>query len=126
MLASSLFSDRRGVWAFGQGVVAVTAGVLLHLPMFWMGGMTHYRLAGMAMGGDMVLGMALIVGGVGVAAYGLLPRNVAARRAAAAAILIALPTAAALALVARFGKETRGRDLRVLDPDGHTFAATGM
>jgi hypothetical protein len=80
----------------------------------------------MAMGGDMVLGMALIVGGVGVAAYGLLPRNVAARRAAAAAILIALPTAAALALVARFGKETRGRDLRVLDPDGHTFAATGM
>ena len=28
--------------------------------------------------------------------------------------------------VARYGKETRGRDLRELDPDGHTFAATGM
>ena len=26
----------------------------------------------------------------------------------------------------RFGKETRGRDLRDLDPDGRTFAATGV
>ena len=43
-----------------------------------------------------------------------------------AAVMIAVPTAAALALVARFGKETRGRDLRVLDPDGQTFAATGI
>jgi putative MFS transporter len=39
---------------------------------------------------------------------------------------IMVPTLAALALVAWFGKETRGRDLRELDPDGHTFAATGM
>jgi putative MFS transporter len=38
---------------------------------------------------------------------------------------ILLPTVAALALVAWYGKETRGRDLRDLDPDGHTFAATG-
>ena len=37
-----------------------------------------------------------------------------------------VPTVAALALVAWFGKETRGRDLRDLDPDGHTFAATGI
>jgi putative MFS transporter len=42
------------------------------------------------------------------------------------AIAIMVPTAAALLLVARFGKETRGRDLRELDPDGHTFAASGM
>jgi putative MFS transporter len=42
------------------------------------------------------------------------------------AIAIMVPTAAALLLVAWFGKETRGRDLRELDPDGHTFAATGM
>jgi putative MFS transporter len=39
---------------------------------------------------------------------------------------IMVPTAAALILVAWFGTETRGRDLRELDPDGHTFAATGM
>jgi putative MFS transporter len=41
-------------------------------------------------------------------------------------IIIAVPTVAALVLVALFGKETRGRDLRDLDPDGHTFAATGI
>ena len=42
------------------------------------------------------------------------------------ALIIVVPTAAALALVIWFGKETRGRDLRDLDPDGHTFAATGI
>jgi MFS transporter, putative metabolite:H+ symporter len=42
------------------------------------------------------------------------------------AIAIMVPTAAALLLVAWFGKETRGRDLRELDPDGHTFAASGI
>jgi putative MFS transporter len=41
-------------------------------------------------------------------------------------VIIIVPTLAALVLVAIFGKETRGRDLRDLDPDGHTFAATGM
>jgi putative MFS transporter len=45
---------------------------------------------------------------------------------AAVSILIIIPTVAALLLVAVFGEETRGRDLRELDPDGHTFAATGM
>ncbi|TFI57592.1 MFS transporter [Sphingomonas parva] len=42
------------------------------------------------------------------------------------ALIILVPTALALGLIARFGKETRGRDLRDLDPDGHTFAATGV
>jgi putative MFS transporter len=41
-------------------------------------------------------------------------------------LIIMMPTVAALLLVAWFGKETRGRDLRDLDPDGHTFAATGI
>jgi len=41
-------------------------------------------------------------------------------------LIIVFPTIAALVLVAWFGKETRGRDLRDLDPDGHTFAATGI
>jgi len=44
----------------------------------------------------------------------------------AVASIIIVPTVAALILVAWFGKETRGRDLRDLDPDGHVFAATGM
>jgi putative MFS transporter len=41
-------------------------------------------------------------------------------------VIIMVPTVAALGLVAWFGKETRGRDLRDLDPDGHVFAATGI
>jgi putative MFS transporter len=41
-------------------------------------------------------------------------------------LIIIVPTVVALALVAMFGRETRGRDLRDLDPDGHTFAATGI
>jgi len=41
-------------------------------------------------------------------------------------IAIMVPTFVSLALVAVFGKETRGRDLRLLDPDGRTFAATGI
>lgn len=42
------------------------------------------------------------------------------------ALATVVPTVGALLLVAWYGEETRGRDLRDLDPDGHTFAATGM
>jgi putative MFS transporter len=42
------------------------------------------------------------------------------------ALIIIVPTMAALLLVALFGSETRGRDLRDLDPDGHVFAGTGL
>jgi len=42
------------------------------------------------------------------------------------ALIIIVPTMLSLLLVGWFGKETRGRDLRDLDPSGHTFAATGM
>jgi putative MFS transporter len=41
-------------------------------------------------------------------------------------LIVMVPTVAALVLVAWFGKETRGRDLRDLDPGGHTFAAAGL
>ncbi|RST32083.1 MFS transporter [Sphingomonas ginkgonis] len=41
--------------------------------MFLMGRASHWQLAGMAMDTPMLAGMALIVGGVAVAAYGLLP-----------------------------------------------------
>ncbi len=42
------------------------------------------------------------------------------------ALIIIVPTVGALLLIAVFGKETRGRDLRDLDPDARTFAATGI
>ncbi|MBV8972135.1 MAG: MFS transporter [Sphingomonadaceae bacterium] len=94
--SSSTLSDRQALWAFVLGCVAVTAGVVAHLPMFAMARMMHYRLAGMAMGGTMLIGMGLIVAGVGVAAYGLLPRDLAKQRAAAAAIEVVAPEDARL------------------------------
>ncbi len=45
---------------------------------------------------------------------------------AVVSLALIAPTIAAMALVAWFGTETRGSDLRDLDPDGRTFAATGM
>src|SRR3569833_64677 len=96
MVTSSTFADRRAVWAFILGVVAVTAGVPLHMPMFLMGRMTHYRLAGMPMGTDMYIGMALIVGGVAISAYGLIPKDVSKQRSASQDIVVSPPEDAPL------------------------------
>jgi putative MFS transporter len=87
----STLSDRQAVWAFVLGCIAVTAGVCTHLPMFVMARSMHYRLAGMPMGSTMIVGMVLIVLGTVLAGYGLLPRNLAAQRAAAADIVVAAP-----------------------------------
>jgi putative MFS transporter len=96
MISASTLSDRRGLWAFIVGVIAVTVGVLLHLPMFLMGEMTHYRLYGMPMGADMYVGMATIILGVAIAAYGLLPKNIAKQLAASHDIVVTPPEDAPL------------------------------
>jgi putative MFS transporter len=71
----AVLADRRHLLAFAAGCVAVTLGVLLHVPMFWMGRDNGFRLAGMPMAWDMWLGMALIVAGIGVAGWSLVPRG---------------------------------------------------
>jgi putative MFS transporter len=91
MISSSTLSDRRGIWAFVLGVVLVTGGVLMHAPMFLMGRHNHFILAGMPIGWDMILGMAAIIGGCGIAAYGLLPRNIAGQLAASQDIVVTPP-----------------------------------
>lgn len=63
----------RGGWLFAAGCGAVTLGVVLHLPMFWMARDMGYRLAGMPTDPGMIAGMALILAGTGLAAWGLLP-----------------------------------------------------
>ena len=70
---ASLFTSWSSRLAFWGGSAMVGTGVILHLPMFWMGRMTGFRLAGMAMSPGMLLGMGLIVVGIAAAAYGLLP-----------------------------------------------------
>ena len=96
MLSTGTLKDRRGLWAFVLGVIAVTAGVLLHVPMFMMGKDMGFRLYGMPMGADMYWGMALIVGGLAIAAYGLLPRNIAQQLAASQEIVVSPPEDAPL------------------------------
>ena len=73
MPAPRILADRRHLVAFVAGCIAVTAGVLLHLPMFWMGRTMNFVLADMPMDDGMLWGMAMIVAGIAVAGYGLLP-----------------------------------------------------
>jgi MFS transporter, putative metabolite:H+ symporter len=96
MTGVATLADRKGVWAFALGCLAVTVGVLMHIPMFLMGRHMHFVLAGMPMDSDMIFGMFLIVGGCLVAAWGLLPRNIQSQRAQAAEIEIAAPEDAEL------------------------------
>jgi|GEM_PF-124183 len=63
----------RGV--FWSGIVAVSIGVVLHLPMFIGAGDMGYRLTGMPMDPSMKAGMALIVVGIALSVYGLVPRK---------------------------------------------------
>jgi putative MFS transporter len=70
-----MFAARRNALAFWIGCLAVTAGVLLHLPMFLMAKDMGYVLAGMPMDSGMLWGMAFIVGGIGLASYGLVPKT---------------------------------------------------
>lgn len=60
---------------FWAGCVAISAGVLLHLPMLAMAHAMGNHLSGMPMDGWMYLGMALIGLGVPAAIVGALPRH---------------------------------------------------
>ncbi|HEX3732306.1 MAG TPA: MFS transporter [Mycobacteriales bacterium] len=66
---------RRRTGAFWTGVVLITVGVIMHLPMYVSARDMHYHMAGMEMDATMWAGMAAIVIGLVVAGYGLLPRR---------------------------------------------------
>jgi putative MFS transporter len=95
---TATLSDRQAIWAFALGCLAVTAGVILHLPMFLASRAMGYHMAGMPMGGGMEFGMVLIVAGVAVAAWGLLPARITERRAAPADLVITAPEDAPLGM----------------------------
>ena len=59
--------------AFWAGTAAVTAGVVLHLPMYFGSEDMGYQLNGMAVDLPMKLGMALILAGLAATLYGLFP-----------------------------------------------------
>ena len=66
------FGHRGAFWA---GVIAVVAGVILHLPMYTEARDMGYRLAGMPVDAPMIIGMVLIVTGLAVTIWGLIPRD---------------------------------------------------
>ena len=61
--------------AFWLGAAACVAGVALHIPMYYSARGMGYQMAGMQVGTEMIVGMALIVAGLVAALYGLLPRH---------------------------------------------------
>lgn len=61
--------------AFWIGTCSIIAGVLLHLPEYFSSSDMGYHMHNMAMSDGMLLGMALIIGGILIAAYGLVPRK---------------------------------------------------
>jgi len=92
----SVLQDRPHLWAFLIGCLCVTTGVVMHLPMFWMGRYNHFHLADMPMDAPMLWGMALIVGGIVIAGYGLLPREATHQVHADALLQISAPEDAPL------------------------------
>ncbi len=72
-MTNQIFGDRRHAWAFWLGCSLVSLGVLLHLPMYWMGRDMGFHLQGMPMDAGMYWGMAVILVGIALAAFGLLP-----------------------------------------------------
>jgi putative MFS transporter len=73
--AHHVLADRKRLWAFWLGCLVVTAGVVLHLPMYMMGADIGYQLAGMKMDLGMTVGMLIIPPGCALAGWGLLPRR---------------------------------------------------
>jgi putative MFS transporter len=74
--------------AFWFGALAVTGGVLAHIPMYLMGRDTGYRLVGMRMDSMMLIGMAAIVVGLVASLYGLYPRSAETTARAASRIRV--------------------------------------
>lgn len=74
--------------AFWFGAAACTAGVLLHIPMYYSARGMGYRMVGMQPDGRMILGMVLIAAGLISALYGLVPRQAQVIREKAAKIRV--------------------------------------
>lgn len=94
--SSSQFAGSSRLTLFIVGVAAVTVGVLLHVPMLLIAKSHGFRLSGMAIDSAMLAGMALIIVGTTLAAFGLLPRNRPRGRDASEAFVVLPPEDAPL------------------------------
>ena len=113
---------------FWFGVIAVTTGVLLHLPMYVMGRADGYRLAGMPMNTPMQFGMAAIIVGLVACLYGLYPRAAGATALAASRIKVSALDDAPLSL-AHAGlllTMTVAVTIDIMKPTAPAFVLPGM
>ena len=74
--------------AFWFGVMAVTTGVIAHIPMYLMGKDHGYKLVGMPMDRPMMIGMVAIIVGLVASLYGLYPRSIAVNAGMASKIRV--------------------------------------
>lgn len=74
--------------AFWAGVIAVTTGTLMQLPMYFGAKDMGYQLEGMPLDATMSVGMGLMVIGIAITAYGLFPRVLNVPQGAASRIKV--------------------------------------
>ena len=67
--------------AFWVGTLMLGAGVCAHIPMFMMAAPSGFKMVDMPVDGVMIAGMFLIVAGLILSVYGLIPRQAALARA---------------------------------------------
>lgn len=67
--------------AFWAGTLMLGAGVCAHFPMFMMAAPSGFKMVDMPVDGVMIAGMFLIVAGLILSVYGLIPRQAALTRA---------------------------------------------
>jgi putative MFS transporter len=83
-------------WAFWLGAAACTAGVVLHIPMYYSARGMGYKMVGMTPDPEMIVGMVLILAGLVASLYGLVPRGSGQIRQKAAQIRVRALDAAPL------------------------------
>lgn len=66
---------------FWLGITTTTAGVIVQLPMYWMARHDHFHVAGMPLTPEMWLGMVMMIVGVTLTGWALLPAKAAVGKA---------------------------------------------
>src|SRR3546814_17266633 len=96
--------------------------------MFWMGRDMGFRMAGMPMDGAMIAGMWMIVAGIGVAAYGLLPKGLSQQIEASSQLAVSAPADAPLSAATWRLMEVLGfvLVLDIMKPATHGFSFAGL
>lgn len=114
--------------AFWSGIIAVTTGVILHLPMYLHSATMDYQMVGMPMDAAMISGMVLILIGLVLAVVGLIPRHDAVQPSQVQGIKVATMDSAPItrAHVALLAVMAAAVTIDVMKPTTLAFVMPGM